>query len=114
MTLRADSTKEIATLQRLARLGLAPGVAFNPAWLAEAQKKIVDAAFVEAKHESARHVQASLFNKNGWSMSFGLLEDINDYVSQGYYGLTTIGAPIPARSHSGARRHRRSAVHGHG
>ncbi|MGE5062076.1 MAG: DUF1254 domain-containing protein [Betaproteobacteria bacterium] len=95
MTLRADSTKEIATLQRLARLGLAPGVAFNPAWLSEAQKKIVDAAFVEAKHESARHVQASLFNKNGWSMSFGLLEDINDYVSQGYYGLTTIGAPIP-------------------
>ena len=35
-------------------------------------------------------------------MSIGLLEDINDYVSQGYYGLTTIGAPIPARSHSGA------------
>ena len=102
MTLRADSAKEIATLQRIARLGLAPGVAFDPAWLSEAQKKIVEAAFVEAKHESARHVQASLFNKNGWSMSIGLLEDINDYISQGYYGLTTIGAPIPARSHLGA------------
>jgi hypothetical protein len=102
MTLRADSAKEIGTLQRIARLGLAPGVAFDPAWLSDAQKKIVEAAFVEAKHESARHVQASLFNKNGWSMSIGLIEDINDYVSQGYYGLTTIGAPIPARSHLGA------------
>jgi hypothetical protein len=102
MTLRADSAKEIATLQRIARLGLAPGVTFEPAWLSNAQKKVVEAAFVEAKHETARHVQASLFNKNGWSMSIGLLEDVNDYISQGYYGLTTIGAPIPARSHSGA------------
>lgn len=102
MTLRKDSAKEIATLQRIARLGLAPGVAFDPAWLSEAQKKIVDAAFVEAKHESVRHFEASRFDKNGWSMSIGLIEDINDYVSQGFYGLTTIGAPIPARSHSAA------------
>jgi len=32
----------------------------------------------------------------------GLGQDIGDYVKQGYYGLTTIGAPIPARSHTGA------------
>jgi hypothetical protein len=102
MTLRKDSAKEIATLQRIVRLGLAPGVAFDPAWLSEAQKEIVDAAFVEAKHESVRHFEASRFDKNGWSMSIGLIEDINDYVSQGYYGLTAIGAPIPARSHSAA------------
>ena len=43
MTLRKDSAKEIATLQRIARLGLAPGVAFDPAWLSEAQQKIVHA-----------------------------------------------------------------------
>jgi hypothetical protein len=102
MTLRTDSAKEIATLGRISKLGLAPGVAFDPDWLSAEQWRIAEAAFTEAKQESAGHVQQSFTNRNGWSMITGLLQDINDYVQQGYYGLTTIGAPIPARSHTGA------------
>jgi hypothetical protein len=102
MTLRSDSAKEIAALARLSKLGLASGVRFDPAWLSNAQKKIVDAAFAEAKAESTRHVQSAFIDRNGWLSDNEMLQDINDYVRQGYYGLTTIGAPIPKRSHSGA------------
>jgi hypothetical protein len=102
MTLRKDSAKEIATLARLSRLGLAPGVTFYPAWLTEAQKKIVEAAFIEARQESLKHVMTGMIDRNGWQSNNELTDDINDYVRQGYYGLTTIGAPIPKRSHSGA------------
>jgi hypothetical protein len=102
MTPRADSEKEVATLQRLAALGLAPGVAFDPAWLSEGQKAVTEAAFAEAKAESTHHVQTGMVNRNGWQSDNEMLQDINDYVRQGYYGLTTIGAPIPKRSHSGA------------
>ena len=102
MTLRSDSAKEVATLAKLSKLGLAPGVRFDPTWLSDAQKKIVDAAFAEAKAESTRHVQSAFIDRNGWLADNEMLQDINDYVRQGYYGLTTIGAPIPKRSHSGA------------
>ena len=102
MTLRADSAKEIATLGRIARLGLAAGVAFDPGWLSATQAEAVDEAFAEAKQESARHFEASRFTKNGWKFWVGITEDINDYVKQAYYGLAVIGAPVPTRSHSGA------------
>jgi hypothetical protein len=102
MTLRTDSAKEVATLEQLAQLGLAPGIAFDPAWLSDAQKKVVEAAFAEAKRESAQHVMTGMIDRNGWQSDNVMLQDINDYVRQGYYGLTAIGAPIPKRSHSGA------------
>lgn len=102
MTLRTDSAKEVATLAELAKLGLAPGVAFDPAWLSDAQKAIADAAFAEAKQESTRHVMTGMIDRNGWQSDNEMVQDINDYVRQGYYGLTTIGAPIPKRSHAGA------------
>lgn len=102
MTLRSDSAKEIATLAKLARLGLAPAVRFDPGWLSVTQKKVAEAAFAEAKAESVKHVQTALIDRNGWLADNEMVEDINDYVRQGYHGLTTIGAPIPKRSHSGA------------
>lgn len=102
MTLRKDSAKEIATLERIARLGLAPGVAFDPSWLSDAQKPVVEAAFAEAKQESIRHFATSRFDKNGWQLWIGLTEDINDYVKQAYYGVWAIVTPVPVRSHSGA------------
>lgn len=102
MTLRRDSAKELATLARLADIGLAPGVAFDPAALTNHQREIVEAAFVEAKEESAKHVMTGMISRNGWQSDNEMLEDINDYVRQGFYGLTTIGAPIPKRSHAGA------------
>ena len=102
MTLRSDSAKEIATLARLSRLGLAPGVKFDPAWLSDQQTTVVEAAFAEAKQESAKHMMTAMVDRNGWQGDNEMVQDINDYVRQGYYGLTTIGAPIPKRSHSGA------------
>jgi hypothetical protein len=102
MTLRADSAKETATLAKLAKLDLAPGVKFDPGSLSDAQKKVAEAAFAEAKAESTKHVQSAFISRNGWLADNEMLQDINDYVRQGYYGLTTIGAPIPKRSHSGA------------
>jgi hypothetical protein len=102
MTLRTDSAKEVAALERIAKLGLAPGVTFDPDWLSPAQKEVVEAAFAEAKKESTHRVMTGMINRNGWQSSNELLEDINDYVRQGFYGLTTIGAPIPKRSHAGA------------
>jgi hypothetical protein len=102
MTLRSDSAKEVATLERLSRLGLAPGVSFDPAWLSDSQKTVVESAFAEAKQESTNHVMTGMIDRNGWQGDNDILQDVNDYVRQGYYGLTTIGAPIPKRSHSGA------------
>jgi len=102
MTLRTDSAKEIATLAKLAKLGLAPGVKFDPSSISDAQKQVVDSAFAEAKAESTKHVQSAFIDRNGWLGYSEMDQDINDYVRQGYYGLTTIGAPIPKRSHSAA------------
>lgn len=102
MTLRADSAKEIATLQRIARLGLAPGVTFDPAWLSDAQWEVVDAALAEARQESLRHFQASRSYRNGWGLWNAITEDINDYVKHGFYGTWAIMSPVPVRSHSAA------------
>jgi hypothetical protein len=102
MTLRTDSAKEIETLARLTRLGLAPGITFDPDWLSDAQRNVVETAFAEAKQESMRHVMTGMVDRNGWQADNEMVQDINDYVRQGYYGLTTIGAPIPKRSHSAA------------
>ena len=44
----------------------------------------------------------AMADRSGWQSDNAMVKDINDYVRQGYYGSTTIGAPIPKRSHSGA------------
>jgi hypothetical protein len=80
-------------------LGLAPEVKFDPAWLFDDQKKVAEAAFAEAKQESAKHMMSAMVDRAAYNE---MVEDINDYVWQGYYGLTAIGTPIPKRSHSGA------------
>ena len=102
MTLRSDSAKEIETLAQLKKIGLAPGLKFDPSSFTDAQMKIAESAFTDAKSESMKHIQSIFVNRNGWLGDNEMTEDINDYVRQGYYGLTTIGAPIPKRSHSWA------------
>ena len=70
MTLRTDSVKEVETLGRLSRLDLTPGVEFDPAWLSEAQKTVVESAFVEAKQESEDHVRSTQPPMSGnWILS---------------------------------------------
>lgn len=103
-TLRTDSVKEVKTLQRMARLGLAPGVEFDPDSLTAAQEQVVETAFNEAKAEAEHHVQTTQTKMSGnWILTGAeLAPDINDYVKQGYFGLTTIGAPIDMHSHAAA------------
>jgi hypothetical protein len=104
MTLRTDSVKEAETLRRLSRLGLAPGVQFDPGWLSDAQRQVVESAFTAAKQEAEDHVTSTQPKMSGnWLLSGAeLAPDLNDYVKQGYFGLTTIGAPIDLRSHAAA------------
>jgi hypothetical protein len=102
MTLRTDSAKELDALSRISRLGLRPGVVFEPSWLTDAQRRVAEAALAEAKREAAQHTMAGLKDINGWVGFTEFDHDINDYVRQGFYGLTTLGAPIPTRSHAGA------------
>jgi hypothetical protein len=56
----------------------------------------------EARQEAAQHTLAGLKDVNGWLGLTEFLQDLNDYVRQGFYGLTTLGQPIPSRSHTGA------------
>jgi hypothetical protein len=102
MTPRSDSAKELGTLERIAPLGVARGVAFDPGSLTGAQVEVADAALAEAKKESARHAFEGMKSVNGWLSGHEFLEDINDYVRQAFFGLTTLGAPISRRSHAGA------------
>lgn len=102
MTPRDDSIHDVEARRRLARLGLRPGVEFDPAWLSDAQTAIVEAAFAEAKQQSEQYMQSQTPELSGhWRLAGAeLMPDINDFVKQGYYGLTAIGAPIDVRSHA--------------
>jgi hypothetical protein len=102
MTPRSDSAKELATLEQIAKLGVRRGVAFDPSWLTDAQIQVAEAAFAEAKKESAQHAFQSMKSVNGWLSGHEFLESLDDYVRQAFYGLTTLGAPISRRSHAGA------------
>ena len=102
MTLRTDSAKELDTLSRMSQVGLRPGVVFDPSWLTDAQKQVAETAFSEGKQEATQHTLAEMKDTNGWLGITEFLQDVNDYVRQGFYGLTTLGAPIPFRSHAGA------------
>jgi hypothetical protein len=102
MTLRSDSAKELDTLSRISRLGLRPGIVFVPPWLSDVQVRVAENALAEAKQEATQHAMAGLKDVNGWQGIAEFQQDINDYVRQGFYGLTTLLAPIPQRSHTGA------------
>jgi hypothetical protein len=102
MTLRSDSAKELDTLSRISRLGLRPGILFNPSWLSDAQRRVAETALAEAKQEATQHILGEHKDINGWVGMTEFQQDINDYVRQGFYGLTTLGAPIPSRSHTAA------------
>ncbi|HEX6501369.1 MAG TPA: DUF1254 domain-containing protein [Micromonosporaceae bacterium] len=102
MTPRGDSIHDVDARHQLARLGLRPGVRFDPGWLTDRQKAVVEAAFAEAKQQSEQHVRSETPEVSGhWRLAGAeLMPDINDFVKQAYYGLTAIGAPVDVRSHA--------------
>jgi hypothetical protein len=100
MTKRTDSIKEVETLRRLAKLGLAEGKAFDPKALTDAQRKAIEAGVEEAKREGFAACNSRFIDMNGWKLSSSWNVDLNDYKIAGYYGLAALFGPVPYWSHT--------------
>ena len=102
MTKRTDSIKEVETLKRLAKLGLAEGRSFDPKTVTEAQQKAIEAGFEEAKREGLAASMRSFMDMNGWKLTSSWNADYNDYPVMGYWGMAALFGPIPFYSHTAA------------
>jgi hypothetical protein len=100
MTKRRDSAKELATLARLAGIGLAEGRAFDPARLTPEQVAAVDEGFLEARRDAQQAVEKSLVEMNGWKLQTSLFYDDNDYVLRAGAAEIAWGTPVPFESHT--------------
>lgn len=100
MTKRRDSASEIATLRRLAGIGLAEGSRFDPSQLTPAQEEAVAAGFSEARQEARQSFATSLIDMNGWKLQTSLLYDDNDYVLRAGAAEIAWGSPVPFESHT--------------
>ncbi len=100
MTRRSDSVKEVETLSRLAKLGLAEGKRFDPAALSESQRAAIEEGLAEGKRESFAAFERQVIDMNGWKLSSGLFSSVDDYEVMGYTGLTAVFSPVPHYSHT--------------
>jgi len=100
MTKRKDSAKELATLARLAGIGLAEGRIFDPTRLTSAQLAAVEEGFLEARREAKRAVEDSLLDMNSWKLQTSLFYDDNDYVLRSGAAEIAWGSPVPFESHT--------------
>lgn len=100
MTKRRDSAKELATLKRLAGIGLKEGQRFDPSRLTPAQIKAVEAGFFEARQEAQQAFATSLIDMNGWKLQTSLFYDDNDYVLRAGAAEIAWGSPVPFESHT--------------
>jgi len=101
MTRRADSVKEVATLARLARIGLAEGSLFDPATLSDEQRAAIEAGFADARRAGELAATRQELDMNGWSIGRWDV-DPNDYEVMSHYGGVDVLAPAPYYSHTGA------------
>ncbi|MDT4807922.1 hypothetical protein FQZ97_407760 [compost metagenome] len=100
MTLRRDSQKELETLRDLARIGLRPGVIFDPARLGDSQRNALEAGFAEARQQARQAFQHALRDMNGWKLQTSLGYDDNDYVLRAGAAEIAWGSPVPYQSHT--------------
>lgn len=100
MTPRRDSQKELETLRDLARIGLRPGVIFDPARLSDSQRSALEAGFVEARQQARQAFQQALRDMNGWKLQTSLGYDDNDYVLRAGAAEIAWGSPVPYQSHT--------------
>ena len=100
MTRRSDSAKELATLERLAGIGLREGVRFDPERLTPEQSAGLEAGFQAARRESQQALQDSLLDMNGWKLQTGFFYDDNDYVLRAGAAEIAWGSPVPYPSHT--------------
>jgi hypothetical protein len=96
----ADSAKEAATLQQLARLGLREGALFDPAALSQAQTATAAKVFHEARQEARDRFNASQVDMNGWKLQTSLFYDSNDYRLRAGTADYAWGSPVPYQSHT--------------
>jgi hypothetical protein len=100
ITRRSDSAKEVATLARLARLGLREGVLFDPAKLSPAQVAAANAGFAAARRNAKVALEKSLVDMNGWRLQSSLFYDDLDYVAKAGADDVAWGTPVPYQSHT--------------
>ncbi|CAB1369702.1 DUF1254 domain-containing protein [Denitratisoma oestradiolicum] len=100
MTQRRDSAKEIATLKRLADIGLREGYRFDPTRLTPNQIKAIEAGFLEARREAQQSFATNLLDMNGWQLQTSLFYDDNDYALRAGAAEIAWGSPVPFESHT--------------
>lgn len=100
LTKRADSAKELATLEALAPLGLRKGLIFDPTGLSEAQRSAIEAGFGMARRNAKLAFESSLIDMNGWMLQSSLFYDDLDYVAKAGANDVAWGTPVPYQSHS--------------
>lgn len=100
ITRRTDSAKEVATLARLAKLGLREGTLFDPAKLTPAQVAVAQVGFDAARRKAKAALEASLVDMNGWRLQSNLFYDDLDYVAKAGAQDAAWGTPVPYQSHT--------------
>jgi hypothetical protein len=101
MTRRADSAREVATLARLARIGLAEGQIFDPDTLSDEQRVAIEAGVADARRAGELAAARQELDMNGWSIGRWDV-DPNDYELMSHYGGVGVLAHGPYYSHAGA------------
>jgi hypothetical protein len=101
MTKRRNSLQEVQTLARLAQIGLAEGVRFDPADLSQAQKTALENGFIAGKQEVKSGTRDSFINMNGWILSKDMGNYGTNYLARAAVADAVWGGP-EARSRTGA------------
>ena len=100
ITPRSDSAKELATLAKLAPLGLRAGALLDAAKLTPDQAAAAQAGFDAARKQAKQALEASLIDMNGWRLQSSLFHDDLDYVAKAGADDVAWGTPVPYQSHT--------------
>lgn len=100
LTKRTDSIKEAETLRRLAKIGVAEGITFDPTVFNKKEKKALVAGFRKAKAFVKETIRKSLIDMNHWMLPRGMGLG-NDYLMRAAVADAFWGAS-GAKSHTGA------------
>lgn len=101
MTKRSDSLTEVETLKKLAQIGLAEGVEFDPAKLSAAESKAFEDGFKEGFVTVKKSMPSVFINMNGWMLIKGMGEYGTNYMARAVIGDAGWGGP-GIISHNGA------------
>jgi hypothetical protein len=100
---QADSRAETDAFKRFERLGLKPGVPFDPnAFPDDIKAAIAEGVEDGRKQALALMEKGSGIDMNGWSLQTDLGYRDSDWTARARNGLVAVLAPVPFRSHTGA------------